>query len=213
MPAQVVPTAASNIESTLKGREVEGILDLYFYRPIGFRLAELFAKLKMTPAGVSLLAGIFGVITPLVLADLTRGTGRYNLALGAVATAQGIGAASSGLAAGLIVDHFGYSAAFLAASAVASAARNKSANPVFGDARVFITGVSRVTSGFSAPIASLMSLPRPARVSPNSTRLRRIANRVGGLNVRRTWSMSIVGGRACETGIVAPSCSSGCSCC
>jgi hypothetical protein len=76
--------------------------------------------------GVQLLdgvgAGIFGVITPLVLADLTRGTGRYNLALGAVATAQGIGAASSGLAAGPIVDHFGYSAAFMAASAVASAA-------------------------------------------------------------------------------------------
>jgi MFS family permease len=76
--------------------------------------------------GVQLLdgvgAGIFGVITPLVIADLMRGTGRYNLAVGAVATAQGIGAASSGLAAGLIVDHFGYSAAFMAASAVASAA-------------------------------------------------------------------------------------------
>jgi MFS family permease len=67
-------------------------------------------------------ASIFDVITPLVIADLMRGTGRYNLAVGAVATAQGIGAASSGLAAGLIVDHFGYSAAFLAASAVASAA-------------------------------------------------------------------------------------------
>jgi MFS family permease len=76
--------------------------------------------------GVQLLdgvgAGIFGVITPLVLADLMRGTGRYNLAQGAVATAQGIGASSSGLAAGLIVDHLGYSAAFLAASAVAATA-------------------------------------------------------------------------------------------
>lgn len=76
--------------------------------------------------GVQLLdgvgAGIFGVITPLVLADLMRGTGRYNLALGVVATAQGIGAASSGLASGLIVDHWGYSAAFLAASFVAATA-------------------------------------------------------------------------------------------
>jgi MFS family permease len=76
--------------------------------------------------GVQLLdgvgAGIFGVITPLVLADLMRGTGRYNLAQGAVATAQGVGATSSGLAAGLIVDHLGYSAAFLAASAVAATA-------------------------------------------------------------------------------------------
>jgi hypothetical protein len=41
---------------------VEGTLDLYFYRPLGFRLAEFFAHLKMTPAGVSLLAGVCGVI-------------------------------------------------------------------------------------------------------------------------------------------------------
>jgi MFS family permease len=74
--------------------------------------------------GVQLLdgvgAGIWGAITPLVLADLMRGTGRYNVAQGGVATAQGIGASLSGLAAGLIVDHFGYSAAFLT-SAVAAA--------------------------------------------------------------------------------------------
>ncbi len=59
-------------------------------------------------------AGIFGAITPLVIADLMRGTGRYNLAQGAVATMQGVGASLSGLAAGVIVDRFGYSAAFLA---------------------------------------------------------------------------------------------------
>jgi phosphatidylglycerophosphate synthase len=62
MPAEVVHTAAPKIESTFKAREVEGILDLHFYRPIGFRLAGLFAQLKMTPAAVSLLAGTFGVI-------------------------------------------------------------------------------------------------------------------------------------------------------
>jgi MFS family permease len=55
-------------------------------------------------------AGIFGAITPLVLADLMRGTGRYNVAQGAVAVMQGIGASTSGLVAGLIVDYFGYSA-------------------------------------------------------------------------------------------------------
>jgi sugar phosphate permease len=37
-------------------------------------------------------------------------------------TAQGIGASSSGLAAGVIVDHFGYSAAFFAAGAAAAVA-------------------------------------------------------------------------------------------
>jgi len=41
-------------------------------------------------------AGIFGVLTPLIVADLMRGTGRYNLALGIVATVQGIGASLSG---------------------------------------------------------------------------------------------------------------------
>ncbi len=76
--------------------------------------------------GVQLLdgigAGIFGALTPLVIADIMRGTGRYNLAQGAVATVQGIGASLSGLAAGIIVDNFGYSAAFLAAGGVAASA-------------------------------------------------------------------------------------------
>jgi MFS family permease len=67
-------------------------------------------------------AGIFGALTPLVVADIMRGTGRYNLALGAVATAQGIGASVSGLAAGEIVDHFGYSPTFLSLGAAAAVA-------------------------------------------------------------------------------------------
>jgi hypothetical protein len=62
MPADVVHAAAPKIESTFKAREVEGIFDVYFYRPIGFWLAQGFARLRMTPAGVSLLAGIFGVV-------------------------------------------------------------------------------------------------------------------------------------------------------
>jgi phosphatidylglycerophosphate synthase len=62
MPAEVVHTAAPGIESTFKARDVEGAFDLYFYRPIGFWLAQRFARLKMTPAAVSLLAGIFGVV-------------------------------------------------------------------------------------------------------------------------------------------------------
>jgi MFS family permease len=41
------------------------------------------------------------------------------LAQGAIAMVQGIGASLSGLAAGVIVEHFGYSAAFLAAGAAA----------------------------------------------------------------------------------------------
>ena len=50
-----------------------------------------------------------------------RGTGRYNLAQRAIATAQGIGGSLSGLAAGVVVDHFGYGPAFLALAAAAVA--------------------------------------------------------------------------------------------
>jgi phosphatidylserine synthase len=50
------------VEATYKAREVEGVLDLYFYRPIGLRLAQFFERLKMTPAGVTCLAGLFGVL-------------------------------------------------------------------------------------------------------------------------------------------------------
>ena len=76
--------------------------------------------------GVQLLdgvgAGIFGAITPLVVADLMRGTGRYNVAQGAVATVQGIGASLSGMVAGILADHLGYSAVFLTSGAVACTA-------------------------------------------------------------------------------------------
>jgi MFS family permease len=67
-------------------------------------------------------AGIFGAITPLLIADLMRGTGHYNLAQGAVATMQGVGASLSGLVAGVIVDHLGYAAAFLTFGAAACSA-------------------------------------------------------------------------------------------
>jgi hypothetical protein len=48
-------------------------------------------------------AGLFGALIPIFLADLTRGTGHYNLSQGAVATIQGGAAAISGWLAGLVV--------------------------------------------------------------------------------------------------------------
>ncbi len=64
-------------------------------------------------------AAVFGVVSVLVIADLTKGTGRFNLTLGAVTTAVGIGAALSQGIAGSIVTHFSYDAAFLFLAAVA----------------------------------------------------------------------------------------------
>jgi predicted MFS family arabinose efflux permease len=67
-------------------------------------------------------AGIFGVVSVLVIADLTRGTGRFNLTLGAISTAVGIGAALSQVIAGSIVHHFSANAGFLFLAAVAAVA-------------------------------------------------------------------------------------------
>jgi predicted MFS family arabinose efflux permease len=67
-------------------------------------------------------AGIFGVVSVLVIADLTQGTGRFNLTLGAISTAVGIGASLSQVIAGSIVHHFGSNAGFLFLAAVALAA-------------------------------------------------------------------------------------------
>lgn len=64
-------------------------------------------------------AGIFGALFPLVVADLTRGTGHFNVSQGAIATALGIGGALSTTAAGVIVVGAGYSAAFLFLAGVA----------------------------------------------------------------------------------------------
>jgi hypothetical protein len=64
-------------------------------------------------------AGIFGALFPLVVADLTRGTGHFNVSQGAIATAAGLGGAFSTAVAGFIIVKAGYSAAFLFLAGVA----------------------------------------------------------------------------------------------
>jgi MFS family permease len=65
-------------------------------------------------------AGIYGALFPIIVADLTRGTGRFNVAQGAIIAAQGIGAALSTAVAGFIVVRAGYSAAFLVLGGIAA---------------------------------------------------------------------------------------------
>jgi MFS family permease len=67
-------------------------------------------------------AGIFGVVSVLVIADLTHGSGRFNLALGAITTAVGIGASLSQVISGGIVHHFGFDVGFVFLAAVGLAA-------------------------------------------------------------------------------------------
>ncbi len=62
------------------------------------------------------------MMMPLIVADAVRGTGRYNLALGAVGTMQGIGASASLYSSGVAVDILGYTLGFIGLCAVGSAA-------------------------------------------------------------------------------------------
>jgi MFS family permease len=57
--------------------------------------------------------GLFDALLPLILADIMRGTGRYNVARGLVGTVQGIGGSVSQAAGGLAVMWAGYDVAFL----------------------------------------------------------------------------------------------------
>jgi MFS family permease len=57
---------------------------------------------------------------PRSIADLTHGTGHFNVSQGAIATATGLGAALSTGVAGFIVVWAGYSAAFLFLACVAA---------------------------------------------------------------------------------------------
>jgi MFS family permease len=57
-------------------------------------------------------AAVFAVMVPLIVADLTRGTGHFNLGQGILGTATGIGAALSATFAGYLTDRFGSPVAF-----------------------------------------------------------------------------------------------------
>ena len=74
--------------------------------------------------GVQLLDGVsaavLGVLIPLVIADVTRATGRFNLAQGVVGCAVGLGAAASTTLIGYVADHYGSSNAFLAIAVLGS---------------------------------------------------------------------------------------------
>ena len=86
--------------------------------------ALLFASVVDPPLLIifQLLDGIsgavLGVLTALVIADATGGTGRFNLAQGMVGTASGIGASLSTTLFGLLAGGFGRTAAFVSIASV-----------------------------------------------------------------------------------------------
>src|SRR5262249_7710492 len=102
---------------------------------------------------VQVLDGIsaagLGVMFPLVIADITRGAGRFNLALGMVGTAMGLGAALSTTPAGYLAGHFCCGITFFGLAAIATA----------GLALVFILmPETRPEAEESAPLANTLRL-------------------------------------------------------
>jgi MFS family permease len=66
-------------------------------------------------------AAVFSVMLPLIVADVTFGSGHFNLAQGIVGTATGIGASLSTVLAGYVSDRFGSVFAFTGLAAIAAA--------------------------------------------------------------------------------------------
>jgi predicted MFS family arabinose efflux permease len=92
---------------------LRGVLFSFVDFPLGVVLIQLLD-------GVA--AGIFGVISIIIAADLMHGTGRFNLAQGLVALCVGVGAALSNLVSGFVVQAFGYPTGFLVLAAIAGCA-------------------------------------------------------------------------------------------
>lgn len=65
-------------------------------------------------------AAIFGVLWVLIISDLAKGTGRFNLLQGVIQAALGVGAFLSNFLAGFVVRYFGYNTAFLGLAIIAA---------------------------------------------------------------------------------------------
>jgi MFS family permease len=126
----VVPQAIVALAAPSVGRKAE----LWGRRPLlllGFAALAVRGVLFATVTDPYLLvavqlfdgvtAAVFGVMIPLVVADVAFGSGHFSLAQGIVGTATGIGASLSTVLAGYAADRFGSSVAFLGLAAVAAA--------------------------------------------------------------------------------------------
>ena len=87
--------------------------------PIRAILLALTAAMPVLVSSVRLLqwglgGAVIGVLTVIVVADLTAGTGRFNLAQGAVGALSGLAAAVSTLATGYVAKLFGVTAGYVA---------------------------------------------------------------------------------------------------
>jgi MFS family permease len=87
-------------------------------RSAAFALTTDPALLVVVQALDGLSGATLGVLTALVVADLTKGTGRFNLAQGLVGMFSGVGASLSTSMPGLVVERCGHVAGFLSVTIV-----------------------------------------------------------------------------------------------
>lgn len=92
---------------------LRGLLYLMVHSPAGLLALQVLDGIG---------AGVFGVMMTLMVSDLARGSGHFNLALGAGAVAVGSGAALSNLLAGQVAQAGGFHAGFLVLAGVAALA-------------------------------------------------------------------------------------------
>jgi MFS family permease len=127
----MVPQVIVAIAAPWAGRRA----DTWGRRPlllIGFAALPIRALLfawTTNPAiliAVQVLDGVsgtmLGVLTALIVADVTKGTGRFNLAQGVVGTMSGVGASLSTALSGLLAGGLGRAAGFLGIAGIALAA-------------------------------------------------------------------------------------------
>jgi MFS family permease len=88
-------------------------------RGLLFTLSENAVWLLAVQALDGVGIGLFDALLPLMLADIMRGSGRYNLARGLLGTVQGVGGSLSQAAGGLVAAKAGYDTALLMLAGVA----------------------------------------------------------------------------------------------
>lgn len=115
----------------LQTKEIPNFSKIYVYL-MGISLFELilrggiaanfdgFAAMVVVQILDGIGAGITGVILPLLVAMLMRGSGHINAAFACVMTFGGVGAALSGSLGGFVAHYFGYFYAYLALAFIAA---------------------------------------------------------------------------------------------
>jgi MFS family permease len=98
-------------------------------------------------------AAIFGVLWVIIISDLAKGTGRFNLLQGAIQSALGVGAFLSNFLSGFVVKHLGHNAGFLGLAGIAVAGL------VFFS--LFMPETKDQSASLNAPEASPRATPAP----------------------------------------------------